>query len=133
MDTLRIFVADTKYVIRGVTSIRRDGQVLFACQDWERAEYMVAADLMARKIVTGETFKFLRKTLGMGKKSLAKALFHPTTYPDPEKSIADWESGAVPVDLAVWERLGDAIKEGPRFLDPELTSAEAMAEVQKED
>jgi hypothetical protein len=130
---MKFTVADAKYCIDGVPAVLRDGQVYFSFQDWERAEYMIANDLVARKVVSGEAFKFMRKTLGLGLKSLAKSLYHPKTFPDPEQSIKNWESGVTPVDVAVWERLGIALKKGPRHPDPELTNAEAMTEANGED
>lgn len=130
---VHICIAGTEYWIDGVPALIRDGQVYFSCQDWERCEYMVADYLVAKKICTGEAFKFIRKTLGMDIKMLARLLFHPEIFPDPEKSIKDWESGAVSVDMRVWEQLASLLRKGPRQMDPELTSAEAMAEVHEEE
>jgi putative zinc finger/helix-turn-helix YgiT family protein len=81
------------------------GETYLHSKALERFEYTVASALVAQGEPNGEAFKFLRKTLGIPAKELARWLgLAPET-------ISRWETGQRPPDHAAFFLLGVLVRE----------------------
>jgi putative zinc finger/helix-turn-helix YgiT family protein len=69
------------------------------------AEMRIAAELARTGPNTGETFRFMRKALGMSMTELAELL--DVTRP----ALSRWENGHVPVDRGMWTTLAAIVTE----------------------
>ena len=73
--------------------------------EMQRSELEMAAALAESGPIVGETFVWMRKSLSLQSKQLARLLdVRPET-------ITRWETGAVPVDRAAWFTLGELVLE----------------------
>ena len=71
----------------------------------QRAEVEMAAVLADTGPINGESFAWMRKSLGLQSKQLAHLLdVRPET-------VTRWENAAVPVDRAAWLTLGELVLE----------------------
>lgn len=76
-----------------------------AIGDLVRAELEMASMLALEGPMKGAAFKFMRVTLGLPAKDLARLL---TVTPE---TVSRWENGARAVDLAAWMTLGALVLE----------------------
>lgn len=73
--------------------------------EMQRAELEMAAVLADAGPITGESFAWMRKALGLQSKQLAHLLDVRA------ETITRWETSVVPVDRAAWLTLGELVLE----------------------
>lgn len=76
------------------------GEVYLAAEDAMRFDLRVARELGSRGAATGETFRFMRKAIGMRAADLASLLGVSA------ETVSRWERGERPVDRAALTVLG---------------------------
>jgi len=119
--TTTIEVRLGSHVIRGTvpaTACVACDEVFVEGEDYERFERGVALAIVKAGVVTGETFRFLRKVAGFQSKVLAPKL--GTTA----ATMSRWENGTRPVDKATWLALAMLVTDG---MKPALRPAAVIA------
>ena len=91
----------------------------------ERADLDVACALAERGPASGETFRFMRKALGMRASDLAELL-----GVTPE-TVSRWENEQRPVDGATWITLGSLVLEEAHKVPATLERLRAIHKVQR--
>jgi len=96
--TQAVKVGRVSVTVTGVPALRCTGcrEVFTDYHDLKRAELRVAELVILSGYANGDSFRFLRHTLGMRANNLAR--FMGTT---PE-TISRWERGTRPVDVMTW-------------------------------
>lgn len=79
------------------------GEPLVSQETLEAFEQAVARHLAEHGPATGETFRFMRKAVGIPAKEVAELL---ATTPE---TVSRWENGARDVDLWAWTTLGSVV------------------------
>jgi DNA-binding transcriptional regulator YiaG len=96
------------------------GAVYVAAASLERVELAVACELAVHGPATGETFRYMRKALGMRASDLASLL-----GVTPE-TVSRWENEQRPVDGPTWITLGSLVLEKARRASSTLDRLRAM-------
>jgi putative zinc finger/helix-turn-helix YgiT family protein len=81
------------------------GEVVLDLDDVGRAELAVAQSLATEGPVDGETFRFMRKVLGL------KAVDVASLFGVAPETVSRWETGARDVDKGSWALLGTMVVE----------------------
>ena len=95
----RFLVTVPSYVCKGCRAVFMEGETL------EQADLEIACALARNGPASGETFRFLRKALGV-RSAAAAALFDVTA-----ETVSRWEHGQRPVDKCAWIALGSLVLE----------------------
>jgi putative zinc finger/helix-turn-helix YgiT family protein len=98
-------VGDVKFVVEGVPAEICDscGEDYVSYGDLGRAEIAVAAELARRGLRSGESFRFMRKALGLKSGELAELFdLQPET-------VSRWEKGTQKLDPRAFALLGSLV------------------------
>lgn len=111
---------DIEFTVTDVPASERDGKWFIWLDIAIRVEETVAMQLALYGVVTGEAFRYMRKTLEMKATELAPLLDVRA------ETISDWETGKFPVNRAAWgwlaARVAEKAGEGAFAIAP-LTAA----------
>lgn len=95
----RFLVTVPAFVCKGCRAVFLQGEAL------EHADLEIACALARTGPATGETFRFIRKALGL-RSAAAAALLDVTA-----ETVSRWEHGQRPVDKCAWVALGSLVLE----------------------
>jgi DNA-binding transcriptional regulator YiaG len=94
------------FIVTVATSAcRACGSVFLQNASLQRAELEIACDLARHGPISGEAFRYQRKTLGF------RALVVADLLGVTPETISRWENGQRPVDMATWLTLGSLVLE----------------------
>lgn len=104
-------VCGIEFVVTDVPALERESKGFVTLDVMLRVEQTISMQLAMYGIVTGESFRYMRKTAGMRASDLA------TLLDVRAETISDWETGKSPVNRAAWGWLAALVaekaKEGP--------------------
>lgn len=103
--TLKRKIAGRTYSVEVPVRIAADGEEVVDGAVAASADLAVAAAIAAEGPVSGETFSWMRRAIGLQAKVLAELL---DVRPE---SVSRWERGERPMDRAAWLLLADLILE----------------------
>jgi putative zinc finger/helix-turn-helix YgiT family protein len=92
-------------VTLATAACRACGSVFLENTSLQRAEMEIACELARHGPVSGEAFRYLRKTLGL------RAIVVADLLGVTPETISRWENGQRPVDKAAWLTLGSVVLE----------------------
>lgn len=105
-------VGDAEVVVSEIPAVQKGDTVEIEADVMAMVIKKVAATLASQGMVSGPSFRYLRRALGIRAIELAEMLgVRPAT-------VSDWETGKTRLDRAAWGLLADAVLRGPASLDP---------------
>lgn len=103
------------FTVTGIPSVKRKEGLTFTMSDLLRVEQTIAVRLAILGIATGESFKYMRKTVGMRANEIAGLIGIRA------ETISRWESGGLPVNRSAWCWLAVLVAENSGFRMSALT------------
>ncbi|MES2645050.1 MAG: helix-turn-helix transcriptional regulator [Myxococcota bacterium] len=105
-------VGDAEVVVSEIPAAQTGDTVSVEADVMALVIKQVATTLASQGMVSGESFRYLRRALGIRAAEVAEILgVRPAT-------VSDWETGKTRLDRAAWGLLADAVLRGPASLDP---------------
>lgn len=98
-------VCGISFTIIDVPAVEREGKGFVTLDVAMRIEQTISMQLAMYGIVTGESFRYMRKTAGMKASDLANLLDIRA------ETISDWETGKIRVNRAAWGWLAALVAE----------------------
>ncbi len=107
LTSLRHIVCGVEFTVTNVPGVDGDEKfiTIVTMKNMLRVEQTISLQLALHGIVTGESFRYMRKTVGMRAADLANLLNVRA------ETVSDWETGKSPVNRAAWGWLASLVAE----------------------